>query len=447
MSTADHTPGPIHIQTPDLSDFPQQPTFLVAFVAGDEPTQRDEPAERLQQLGAEARSDLLPTEEPESVLWRHVVETEQVRIIELTAMNAAPVQPGTYGDADIEQCKHVITASALLNPYEPASSYAALLHTLTSALPQAIAVLDVDTSMCHPRSYIDAQLEIDDAPPPTDWLWRVDVYTTESHEADPETSTARTWLRTAGLNRCGRRELEMIVPHALANAAARTIDLVADVLIEDADALAPGHAIEIGPGLTLHAQDVESLIDAIPDDTPGSRDCRGQLDIPAVPALLLTAEDAEHADNWPWQCDADLLTAVHSGTHPVYRTERATARQAALARHHWPPFAAAFERAHGSDPALEAHKFLVKAALGDNDPFDESREHVWFEVESIGQAGVRARAVHDAVTPDAMSRNEQCVLDPAGITDWMIATAAGAYGPAHVSMLDELVPAGGANNA
>lgn len=450
MPPADQTTGPIHIHAPDLSQFPQQPTFLVAFVPGDDPPQRGAVAERLEARGARARPDLLPADEPDDVLWRHVVETDRVNIIELTAMRAAPVEPGAYGDAAIEQCMWVVTASALINPYDPAGSYAALLETLTRAFPdetQLPGVLDVDTSMCHPRAFVDSQLELDDAPPPADWLWRVDVYTTESAQTDPSADDRPTWLRTVGLNRCRRHELEMIVPHRLANAAARTIDLVADALIEDPEAISPQHTIEIGPGLALRAHDVNDALDHIDDSTPGSRDCRQQLDVPDAPAVLLTAVNAGRSAAPLWRCDESVLNAVHAGTQPVYRTERATARQAALARHHWPPFADAFHRARAADPALETNRFLVKAALNANDPADDSREHVWLEVQSIEGDTVRARAVHDAATPDAMARDDRCAVDPAGITDWLVATADGTFGPAHVSLLDELIPASPAHTS
>ena len=64
-------------------------------------------------------------------------------------------------------------------------------------IPDSSAVLDANTALCHPYDVIK-QLQLDDAPPATDWLWRVDVMADRPPAPHRFNHDATVQLRTVG---------------------------------------------------------------------------------------------------------------------------------------------------------------------------------------------------------------------------------------------------------
>jgi hypothetical protein len=300
------------------------------------------------------------------------------------------------------------------------------MRVLKRAWADSPGVLDLDTNMCHPRSFVDEQLSLAEAPAPTDWLWRVNAMSRQVGDQS-------LWLRTSGLNRCSKVELEMFhVPAESVDAAAALIDLLAEQMFED-DLPEPGVTFEAGPGLRMalrSSEDVRALIEA---DAPGGAAMRKRFGVQMEPPSAVLTASIEPGRSAPSaQPPIDVLRAIESGAAAVYRTTRATARRAAMARARWGRFVEHWNAGAAGDSASGACRYLVQAAIPPGAHGHVERVHQWFEVESIDVHGVRGRPAHGAA--DTLPREERFLLDPAGLSDWLIVTLSGSITPANVAM-------------
>lgn len=421
-------PGPITFAMSPWVVHVAEPTTVLIFAPGEVAPSKVGVLSRLPEVGARAPAHRNELADQPGVAWQCRIELPEVGGAAIIwCERAQQVAPGTFGDAAIENALWVIGMQTLLNRDDPAESYANLMRAAIRAVPATPGVLDLVTHMCHPRVFIDSQLAIADAPAPADWLWRINAMSRGASTAD----NATTWLRTVGLSRCGLPELEMFnVPAARADAAAKLIDLLAEQMFES-ELPEPAVNFEVGAGLRIALRsfnEIDQARAAHAPDVGAMRDATGVgADKPAAVIVnALSDPDAPPSIRPP----VDVLQAIGSGAAAVYRTTRATARQAALARVDWPRLLEHWRQTVGRDEHSGAHTFLVQAALtpagGEGCP---PREHLWFEVESIDNGAVIARPVHESATDASLTTDDQCTIDPAGISDWMIITPHGRINP------------------
>ncbi len=421
--------GPIEITGSPWHVHHGEPTTLLAFLPGTLPPDRNAVVAQLERFGAtkiEHAND--PSEQP-GVLWQAEVSAPCVRgNAVLWCENAQQVAPGTFNDPEIESSNWIVGTQALLHVDEPSESYMQLLHLLISAMADSPGLLDLNTNMCHPRAFLTEQLALADAPAPIDWLWRIDVVAADS---STEANTP-LWLRTAGLLRCWRAELELFnVPYSHAAAAGRLLHLLAEQSL-DGPLPDPGMPFEVGANLRVSLQPAAQCIASLDADAIGSADFRAAngIDQQHPAAVVVTAlPDAAHSSTMV-PPPLDVLHALHKGDAAIYRTIRSTARQAALARSRWPGFVDAWQQAAQSG-AADTH-FLVKAAITADVQDVADREHIWMEVDTITDSSLIAQPLHDTTTTSAIAAEDRCELDPDGISDWLILTPTQRLGPAHL---------------
>lgn len=402
-----------------------EPTTLIAYVPGDAPPNRDQVVKLLQSRGVTIIADGEVPKEPR--LHWHVSLQLADAAQPIQCWCEANDDHTKLGDRALDACQWILGLQSPLKAADPAGSYNDFIQLLLAAAPDAPAIFDANTGLCHGRDSIK-QLMIDDAPPATDWLWRVDAIAAPVARTNTTKLDAPLWLRTVGLNRCARPELEMInVPRDLADAAVTLLNILADHFIDQSPP-PPGLPFEIGPDMNLSLQPVVEFLHGADARDFGSLDQRSALgvadDAPAAFIVDATTTAAQSSN-----CPATILQQITDGSAPLFLSERATARQAALARRQW-PHAVEMYHSQQSSASRSRNRFFVKAAIDASagGTIGTAREHIWFEILSIENRKARARSLHPSAAA-SISTEDEFAIDPAGITDWRIETPDGAVGP------------------
>jgi uncharacterized protein YegJ (DUF2314 family) len=234
------------------------------------------------------------------------------------------------------------------------------------------------------------------------------------------------WVHTHGLARCGALELEMIeVDETCLAGAAELLGAVAGRLLEESPP-SPGAALEVGPGVHVALQPWDTVAAFVPDGVPGGRDDHGAAHGGARAAICAPAPAGQYREVWVWPEEA--VRRLVDGTSALARSDRATARQAQLARAEWPWFVRVFATPPGAEVS-----FAVQAGLtaGADTP---AREHLWFDVERVTEEGVEGRLAHAPAMADLAPGDERWVALDA-ISDWRVMTAGASFGPGDVPAL------------
>jgi uncharacterized protein YegJ (DUF2314 family) len=145
---------------------------------------------------------------------------------------------------------------------------------------------------------------------------------------------------------------------------------------------------------------------------------------------------------WVWPREA--LEYVSRKDHVVRRSTAATERAARQARVLWPEFAMAFytTRARRGVSATRdsvqdsSPEFLAKVGFAtDTYASDFSREHLWFSVKSIDRGRGEGQLLNDPIDIHKMRRGDRVGFDVEDLSDWIVVTPSGEYGPYRVSSL------------
>ncbi len=422
-----------------------EPTNLIALWPDEQPPSR---MEVLSALASVAGTSIKVLEE----LGERSEEFEWAVIIHVPGFDrplavwTEPARPMSDEELQVSggvRCSWVVGIEGVLEPSDPLRDYTGLMRLLLRSLPDAPAVLDVSTNRWTSRPSLEAMFERKEVEPPADLLWVVEA----RRRADAEESGC--WMRTRGLARCGRPELEMLgVPGRQADTAAEVLSGMAAMLFE-AEPPDPGVPWQIGHGLCVCLVPWASLEPDVRDELVGGPADRCDED-PSPSAVVCDVREAPGADP-----DADAAAATEDGPdldrlHParllsrlegeaacgLYWTERATRRQADLARAGWDQFATAWAamRLSGAlDEEQPPAVFGLKAGFPIVNRPELNHEHVWFRVSGFEDEGVRAELVNHPVHDVGLRPGEEILVEPERVADWMVVTRYGSFGPADVT--------------
>jgi len=361
--------------------------------------------------------------------------------------------PGTQAAC----CRWVIGFETLLSADDPLTDFAALMKHIAEALADAPVVLDVNAARWYPAETLQHIFENNnDVEPPAHVLWMVDI-----HQRS-DAPNAGTWLQTRGLRRCGRPDLEMFeVPAHGVESAAELLDTAADLILESG-APPAGEALAVGPGLSVTLQKRETVTPYLHADTPGlespdthEHDACGSAE---PPRAVICGRQPVGQYRKVWQWPTDVVERLQADDTVLYRTVRATRRQADLAKATWSDFLTALATVHASraradhpgdeHPGDEASNersgpvFLVKAAFATGHGENPDREHLWFEVCQREGDRVNGCLLNEPIGPNGPKRGEQRWIDAESVSDWQVLTPNGRCGPDEAHCLFQVIESG-----
>ncbi len=428
----------------------QEPTdLLVLWPGGDDaPTQTEVLAALRTHLGDGL--EILEEVEPPSpdVQWAIAARFAGHSVpLVIWTQPAAPVPEGELGDPAAETCRWVIGFESLLVRSDPLSSYMFLMKILASAFAQAPAILDLNSTMVLSREHLDeaygesggASIE-----PAADELWMIHAVHAPEEGRDPNEPSGVVWLHTHGLWRCGLPELEMLeVPAANASTAAELLNDVAALMFEFPPP-APGEPYAVGDELDVTFQPWQEVVRTMDSSVPGGHDDRQGIaeENPHVGVRAVVCGAAMRGSfRQVWTWPREVVERLESDDATIYMTQRATRRQARMARMRWGEFATAFVAAQKAaliDVENPSAVFLLKAGF----PVDEemgsdgsAKEHLWFEAHRFNGDGADATLINQPVSVGTLKRGDRVHVRRDEISDWQVQTVAGSFGPQDVSEL------------
>ncbi|MHC5002094.1 MAG: DUF4026 domain-containing protein [Planctomycetota bacterium] len=371
-------------------------------------------------LGAAADVEALPAPAPE------IVELLLVRSDALPmpmalwcerSRGAAPDGLGTEAAA----ARWVIGVEATLDPADPLAGYAAAMRMLARIRPDLPAVLDVNTGIWRGREMLRRQYADAPVEPAADALWMIQVV---GPGAGP------LWVRTVGLHRCGRPELELLeVPSAHRSAATALLNDVAALLLETTTWPAPGEPFEVGPGLRLLLQPAEEAAAFVAEGAAGAAMQRPDGAGPGAAVCDVEPRGSfRPVFTWP----QSVIDAIEHGASAIYRAPRASRRQAELARATWPGLLASLAAAHGAGE-LET---LVEAGF---ETAEGSREHLWFAVDDVVDDELDGRLAHAPSRITTLREGQSLRLRRDMVSDWLVRAGGRRYGPDNLAALEAWV--------
>jgi hypothetical protein len=348
--------------------------------------------------------------------------------------------PGELDDPVAHGCRWIIGAETLLDEEDPRQDFFALMTLAAATFGDAPAVLDVNSGRWHPRRALDGHFGAGSTPP-EDVLWMTHVIVSA-----PGDATARAWIHTHGLRRCGRPELEMIeVPVRYADRAAELLAGLAGRMLEEG-VPGPGEPWAVGPGLEVALQPWPVVARSLGDVPGGMAD---RIGMPGdahvgVRAVVCGAAGSGHQPETPWP--SQVLRRIDRGEGAFYLSRHETGRLAERARAAWPRFVGAFTTVSpqllAADPAAPVDeddsgvRFLVKAGLAQETSTaanEGEREHVWFVVRRCEESRFQGELLNQPVLVKALQRGDVTWIDRRRVSDWSVVTPLGSYGPGEVA--------------
>lgn len=385
---------------------PVVPTTLIAFWPGDARPVRETLVKRSSAIGVRIENQQADAQAA-NLAWHFVAQLPNAPEKSYIWCEAN-TDENKIGDAALDACSWIVGLQTVLDANDPAGTYDSILAAMLELAPETPAVLDVNTSLCHARETIES-MRFDDAPPATDWLWRVDVVQEAQAKPGRFDHDAKVQLRTAGLDRCARPELAIDnVPHHLIDPAVTLLNILADHFIDQTPP-EPVMPFAIGPDIYLQLQSV------------------GGADGTQFAQVVADKSDGNQ------ECPLAALEQIADGAAPLYVSTRATARQAALARREWH----ALEQMYLDNAQ---HRYYVKAAVQSTDNNSGEREHIWLHITSIEDGRVNAKLMHNNLVTNDFAEEDIFIIDPSGITDWRIETPSGLIGPSDVQRMSNQMP-------
>ena len=309
-----------------------------------------------------------------------------------------------------------------LSEEDPLTSYINLVRLASACMGTAPAMLDPGSGHWLERTWIDDVFMGDEFEPPEDVLWRIDVIESET---SPESGR---WIRTTGLVRCGRAELECIgVP---VTRTAEAVDLIGNLaaMSLEVDLPSAGTPMEVGPGMQICFQPVKDVIGSLPDSMPGSiasRDADGD-DHPLAAVILDPGQDGRTHP-------AEILEALSTGDLAMFHTQRRTRQDTLRAQAGWADLVLACSQL--IENGVE-HTCLVQVPFEQVDTEDEIREHLWLSIVSIDKNSVEAELVHAPRLVEGVVPGWRTKVTIEEISGWILHGPHGTADPSIPGSLD-----------
>jgi len=386
----------------------------------------------------------MPGDDPD-IQWNAVVRLpgHELPVIVWVEPNQAAASEDPELPPGIAACRWIVGAETVLDVEDPIASYATVVRTLASAIEDAPALLDVNTTRWFTRRELEEFFLSNDLEPPAELLWIIHAV------QDGDGADGAVWLHTHGLWRCARPELEMLEVEADAmSVAGEFLNGLAELVLEEG-LPAPGEAFGPGVGLEIAVQPWEEVAKYLDDRTPGSTASRREMDDAHEAAhtgvrAAVCAATPQGTLRQIWTAPHDVLRKIRDDGAIVYRTERASSRHAALAQATWPEFAMGFATLKAAD-RLDYERggaaFIVKVALEreDDEEGRTEREHVWYEVKRIDGDRFTGTLLSQPVLVEGYAKGDEGAFERADITDWAVATPMGMFEPGRHAGLDDAV--------
>lgn len=351
---------------------------------------------------------------------------------------AHPLDPEEREALGVRDCRWIVGVETRLDRADPLTSFVDLVRLLAGSLADAPAVLDVNTARWFKREELEETFGNDEVEPPVDVLWVIHgVAPAGDGDGEGDAAQGGVWLHTHGLWRCGAPELEMLeVPVDRADCAAELIGDVAGLLLERTPP-EPGEPFEIGTDLRVVLQPWQEVARFVDDGAPGGEADRRDEDEHAHVGVraAICAERPAGRMRAIWVWPEEVVRRLAEDEAGVYMTRRATERQGRLARAGWCQLAMAFatwsRRRTELNGLADSVLFGVKAGFAmDHDP--TSREHLWFEVLAFDGDRVHAALVNQPLQVKRIERGAEIWVDRADVSDWIVRTPCGCFGPTDV---------------
>ena len=401
-----------------------EPTTLIGLWPHAQPPRMTEVRAALRRfIGDDVTVGDEPPAADDSVLWTAVFELPGLpHPVIIWSEPAKPIPPGELDNPQAEACKWVLGATAVMDGDDPLSSYTSLVRAVAGSFKDIPAILDVNCTRWHLRHDINRLFLCDDIEPPAEVLWIIHVV-----QKSAEINTG--WLHTHGLWRCGRPELELLqIPGEHIGPACELLGTIAELSLDE-PLPEPGEPLEVGRELAVTLQPWREAAKFLDHDTPGSIAARqADADDPHQGIRAVICESRSPGTRratrlWP----KDIVLKVQRHEAALYRSQRATDRQAALAQGTWSQLIAAFSSVPDRTPP--GWSFLIKAGFADEDLNPPTREHLWFDLLRVDGDRAECRLINQPATVPRLNQGDAIWIDAAIVTDWRVCTPSGDFGP------------------
>ena len=340
------------------------------------------------------------------------------------------------------QPRWVIGVESMLCVKDPLADFLRLIRMARSAAPETPAVLDVNTANWYPRGAMEKLARPDGIEPPVEVLWTIHAVVPDEASTDP---AGPTWLHTHGLWRCGLPELEMIeVPATYQSAACALINDVAALMLEQAAPPQPAQGVEIGLNLRVALVPWREAASCVGRGVPGGmgdrRDDPENAHIGARAVVCDAVPAGAFRKVWVWPREA--LDRLREDEAAVYRTQRATERQARLAQAGWSQLAMAFAALTPKRECCQARTVVFSVKVGFEAECDPgNREHLWFDVRAFDGDAAIGELMNQPFRIKGLERGATLRLQRERVSDWIVFTPSGTFGPDDVEGLWHTVDA------
>lgn len=313
-----------------------------------------------------------------------------------------------------------------LTPRDPLTHYINLVRLIACSMPDTAAILDPQSGHWLERSLIESAFLSDRQEPQEDVLWRIDVIDSSTDASEGN------WIRTVGLDRCGRAELECIgVPPDRTQQAVELLSSLAALSLELA-LPESGVPLEIGPNLRIQLIDTETATASLDAQRLGSMSSRAMLDDPDALAGIVCGTDTNDL-LYP----EAALAALGAGDVTIYRTERRTRQETVLAQDTWPALLAACRTLIEQDVE---HECLIQVPFEQSGAEQELREHLWLSIVSVTEDTADAVLVHEPRIVQGIEPGWTTTIEVDEISGWILNWAHGQASPMNMDPLHALLP-------
>lgn len=383
------------------------PTTLLAFEDCMKAPALEEIVERLRAHGGEALSfHGAPPELPIQAMWAQVLQIEG-QPFPFVVWTEPVARDRFQVPESVEDARWMIGVQALLDPADPFLSWRLMTGLLGAASVDVLAMLDVESEQWFGGLEFAERLAGEASTPEESMLFRIDVASaTETPGSDD-----LVWLRTNGLHRCGRPELEMLeVPGDRLRIAHDLLEAVAGLCIARGTP-DPGFPFEAGVNVNLSLQPLEPQLELLSERAVGTHSHRlamggedpGRNPLLGGRAVVCGPEPVgtyRPVHRWPRESIERLLR----GEGGLERTEAWTRSISTEARRRWAFLLDGLEKGLGAQVCIAM------------DAPEGGREQVWIEVDRADPDRVEGRLLSTPVSVphapgDALSAGLADVID------------------------------------
>jgi hypothetical protein len=302
------------------------------------------------------------------------------------------------------EARWMVGIQTVLDPERPLAIWSNMASLLNATWPNSVAMLDEETEQWFSRDEITLRFSTDSSSFDESVLFR--IHAAATHERPEEGSSV--WLRTQGLHRCGRPELEMLeVAGDVLPVAAELLESVAALIvmkgIPDPDVV-----FEAGMGVTLRLRPWAAQAASLSADSIGNTEHRASMaqtiggDLTEGRAVLC-GHEARGSFGSVYTWPSDIVDRLISGRCALERTPAWSTGRSLQARSMWPRLLEAF---------VEGQSMSACLALGDD---GDDRLHVWVHVEAASETEVTGTLLQDS---DQGRRGDVITSPVAMVIDW-----------------------------